>query len=141
MWVFSEPAWDFEFYDAEEGFGEDAAWHFWCAFDAVDEYDRYFFDCEATFVGCEFHFDLECVAFEADFVEFDSLEHLTAVAFEASSGVGNREACHATYVFRGIVAHEYATHWPVDYVDNIAYIARTYGYVGTLVGASIVEFE
>ena len=67
-WIFSEPTVHPESYYAEECFGEDSATHFAGSFATVYEHNWHFFDFKADFVGGVFHFDLECVAFEAYFV-------------------------------------------------------------------------
>ncbi len=47
----------------------------------VNEDDGDFYDLESAFVSSELHLDLKSVAFEANMIQIDCFQHLTAVAF------------------------------------------------------------
>lgn len=97
--VFFEQGTEFEAYDPENGFHEDAAAHFGCACRAVGEDDRYFGYVETVFPGFEFHFYLKCVADEFYAVQVDGAKDARAVTYEAGGGVVYRDAGYKAHVF------------------------------------------
>ena len=123
---------------AEEGFAEDAAVHLRGTQLAVDENHRYFGNLEAALVGGELHLNLEGIPLEADFVQFDGFEHLTAVALESGSGVVDGQAGDDAHILGGEVGHEHASHGPVHYV-HAADVTRADGHVVTFCGTFVVK--
>ena len=130
--ILLEPTIPPQTHDSESGFGEDASGHLARAQLAVDEDDGHFLDAEAAFVGGELHLNLEGVAFEADGVEVNGLEHLAAVADETGGGVVNVQAGDELHVLRGEVGHQHASHGPVDHV-HARDVARADAHVVALV--------
>ncbi len=89
-------------------------------------------------MGGEFHFYLECVAFEAYGVEVERFKHAAPVAHESSGGVVHGQACDDAHVFGGVVRHEHAPHGPVHDVDSRE-VSRAYGHVGAFFGAGTAQ--
>ena len=67
------------------------------------EHDGHFYHAESHLVGGEFHFYLECVAFEAYGVEVERFKHAAPVAHESGGGVVHGQACDDAHVFGGVV--------------------------------------
>ena len=133
LWILAEPAAPFQLHHSEESLSKDAAVHLRSSQFAVHENNRHFGNLESALVSRELHFNLECIAFELDFVQFDGFKYLTAVAFESGSSVVDRQASDEAYVLRCEVRHQYTAHRPVHYIHT-AYVARTDGHIITLVG-------
>ena len=125
-------------HDSEEGFAEDSARHLACAELAVDEDDRHLLDTVSEREGCELHFDLEGIAFEANGIEVDAVEHLARIAYESGCRVAEVDSEHGADVGRGVVAHQHASDGPVDDVDT-GDVARAHTDVGPLFGTCLVE--
>ena len=138
LWIFAEPAAPFQLHHPEESFAKDATVHLRGSQLAVHEDNRYFSNLEAALVSRELHFDLEGIAFELDFVQFDGFKYLTAVALESGSGIVYRQTSDDAYVLRCEVRHQYTAHRPVHNIHT-AYVSRADGYVITLVGTLVVE--
>lgn len=107
---------------SEYGFAENAAVHLRCSEFAVNEDDRHLDDFKSGFVGCEFHFNLEGVSFEAYLIQIDGFQHLAAVTYETGGGVVDGNACDDTHILGSEIRHQYPPHRPIDHV-YAAYVA------------------
>ena len=83
MGIFLEPAVPFQADNAKDSFPENTGIHLGSTEFPVNENHGHFNDLESAFIGCEHHFNLEGIAFEADLVERYGFQHLTAVTLES----------------------------------------------------------
>ncbi len=65
------------------------------------------------------HFNLEAIAIRLYGFYVDSLESLTAPAFEASGGIVDGKSSNRMNVVRGSDAHNQTSQWPVDHTHAI----------------------
>ena len=85
--IFLEPTVPPESHHSPQSLGEDAATHLAGAQLAIDEDDWHLLDLEATLLSCELHFNLECIALEANGIEVYSFQDSAMVADETSKTV------------------------------------------------------
>ena len=96
--ILTEPSVPSEAHDAEERFAEDAATHLAGALAAIDKHDGHLLNLTTNLLRGELHLYLEGIAFETYLIQFDGLEHATAVTLEARCGVVYLETRHHAYV-------------------------------------------
>ena len=99
LWIATSPSVPSQTHYAEKGLAEYSTAHLAGAFASVDKDDGYFLYAKSYFVGREFHFYLECITLEANFVKLHGLEHFPTIAFESGCGVVNFKSSDKPYVF------------------------------------------
>ena len=126
--ILSRPSVPTQAHNPEERLAEYASAHLRHSLAAVDEYHGHFLDFETYLVSGVFHFNLEAVTLETDFVKLYRLKHFTAVALESGRCVMHLETCNEPDVLRRKVAHQHSAYGPVDHVDS-ADVTRTDGNI------------
>ncbi len=121
-----------ERWDLPDRLEHDAAAHLRAADLAVDERDRHFDDAEAGTKGAVRGLDLKCVAPGVDGVEVDRLEHLAAVALEASGQVADADSEQDTGVQGTSTGNDSAPETPVADAPsrNVTRSERELGLLG-----------
>ena len=86
----------------------------------------------------KFHFYLESIPLELDFVQFDGFQDLTTVTLESGSGIVDRQSGYDAHIFGCEIRHQYSSHWPIDHIYPTD-ISGADSHIISFVGAFLIQ--
>ena len=68
--------------------------------------------------GSKFHFNLEGISFEFDFIQSDIFKHYSTVTLKTCSCITNFHTCNTANISRGEIGHKNSSHRPVYHINT-----------------------
>ena len=122
---------------SEYGFSEYRRIHFGIAKHTVHKYNRHLDYLEFLVEHLVLHLYLERITLKLNFVQIQSLEHLSAIAYKAGGSIAEGHSGDNPDIHRGEIGHEYASHGPVNHIYT-RYVAGPYRHVSATVLAFMI---